>query len=74
MAERFTAHLKVHRTTVPDIDPARVSRTSAEKRTESIDLTVRAGTLERLTEKLNAHLSLVDDDDFVVEPIKVATR
>lgn len=74
MAERFSAHLKVHRTTLPD-DPSRqVSRTTAQKRTEAVDITVRAATLEKLTTKLNAHLALVDEDDFVAEPIKEATR
>lgn len=74
MAERYSAHLKIHRTTVPE--PATTERRhissgtpQLKKQTESVDITVRAATLEKLSEKVAAHLSLLDSDDFITEPI-----
>lgn len=78
MAERYSAHLKVHRTTTPEQAPdgsRRIHSSSPQlkKQTESVDITVRAATLEKLSEKVAAHLALLDSDDFISEPITETT-
>lgn len=77
MAERFSAHLKIHRTTTSEpVDSSRRIHSSSpqlKKQTESVDITVRAATLEKLSEKVAAHLALLDSDDFISEPISETT-
>lgn len=81
MVERYSAHLRVNRTVVPERKSenttSRMHHTTGapppKKETESVEITVRAATLEKLSEKVAAHLALLDSDDFITEPIPEAT-
>lgn len=44
-------------------------KTNATRVTDSFRLTVRAPSLEKLIEKMDAHMGLVDDEDFGEEKV-----
>lgn len=74
MAERYAAHLRISRVTTTTSTERRVTQDDGKRKVETVDLTVRAPSLEKLITKIDAHLALVDGDDFEDAGIHAVTR
>lgn len=62
--ENYTAHIKVVKVTRADTSGRTVpSHEPPRQKTEALELTVKAPTLERLKEKVTSHVALLDEDD-----------
>lgn len=68
----YTASIKVDRVIRRAANTSSVpTRGSTTRREiESFRLTVRAPTLEKLNDKIKAHLALIDDEDFGDDTVK----
>lgn len=64
VTQRYVAHLKVERVTVREVRSASLGRDNSSREIEAFSVTVRSATLDGLKQKVDAHLGLVDDDDF----------